>query len=141
MANTIDHSMEKNAAFIAKLQECNINYINPFMLCCLFKDIYLNDYKYCPKLNKYRQIDHFWRIGIRSDITTNDIRFIFETNYYAINELQTQYLDDAQNFEVGDENNCVLQRKIKKCTEICIMLSSGVVYKEFIDCCKNGYLN
>ena len=30
---------------------------------------------------------------------------------------------------------------IKKLDEIYIMFNSGVVYKEFIDCYKNGYFN
>jgi hypothetical protein len=141
MANTIDHSMEKTAAFIAKLQEYDIYNINPFMLCCLCNDIYLKDYKYCPELNK--QIIHLWTSKYtKPSLTINDIRFIFETYVkYAIIELQTQYLADAQIFEDGDKNHCVLQRKIKKCAEICIMLNSGVVFKEFVDCFNNGYFN
>ena len=52
MANIIDHSMEKTAAFIAKLQEYDFNYINSFRLCCLCNDIYLKDYNKMVKGEK-----------------------------------------------------------------------------------------
>lgn len=142
MATTIDHSMEKTAAFIAELQEYDINYINPFMLCCLCNDIYLKDYKYCPEL-RYKQILYLWTSkNTNHTLKIDDIRFIFETYVkYAISELQGQYLADAQKYETSDENHACCQIKIKKCAEFCIILNSGVIFKEFIDCYKNGYFN
>ena len=142
MATTIDHSMEKTAAFIANLQEYDIYNINPFMLCCLCNDIYLKDYKYCPEL-RYKQIIHLWTSkNTNHTLNISDIRFILDTYVvYAIIELQGQYLADAQKYETSDENHACCQIKIKKCAEICIMLNSGVIFKEFVDCFKNGYFN
>jgi hypothetical protein len=143
MANTIDHSMEKTAAFIAKLQEYDIYNINPFMLCCLCNDIYLKDYIYNPYLNEYGQIIHLWTSKYTNhSLKIDDIRIILETYVmYDITELQGQYLADAQKYEASDEKYERCQRNIKKCIEFCIMLSSGVVFKEFVDCFNNGYLN
>ena len=142
MATTIDHSMEKTAAFIANLQEYDIYNINPFMLCCLCNDIYLKDYKYCPEL-RYKQIIHLWTSkNTNHTLNISDIRFILDTYVvYAISELQGQYLADAQKYKASDEKYECCQGNIKKLDEIYIMFNSGVVYKEFIDCYKNGYFN
>ena len=142
MATNIDHSVEKTEAFIAKLQEYNINYINPFILCCLCNDIYLKDYNYCPQL-RCGQMMYLWTSkNTNHTLNISDIRFIFDTYVvYAIIELQAQYLTDVQKYETSDEKYERCQRIIKKCSEFCIMLFSGVVYKEFINCYKNGYLN
>ena len=140
MANIIDHSMEKTAAFIAKLQEYEFNYINSFRLCCLCNDIYLKDYNYNPQLNTCGQIIHLWtHKDNKLILKIDDIRFIIETYVvYAITELQGQILAEPVKDESHYKN---FQKKIQKCSEICIMLNSGVVFKEFIDCYKNSYFN
>jgi hypothetical protein len=151
MANIIDHSMEKKAAFIAKLQEYDFNHINSFRLCCLCNDIYLKDYNYNPQLNKCGQIIHLWtliHLWTHKDnkliLKIDDIRFIIETYIvYAITELQGMLLTDALLIDAKkcESHHKNLQRKIQMCSEICIMLNSGVVFKEFIDCYKNSYFN
>ena len=142
MATNIETNIENTTNFINAVKKdiCNIN---SYSLCCLFKDIYLTNYKYCPQLNMCGQIIHLWTYKYTTTtINIDDIRYVFDICVKnSLYELQGQYLSDAQNFEDGDENHCVLQKNIKKCAEICIMLNSGVVFKEFIDCYKNGYLN
>ena len=141
MANIIDHSMEKTAAFIAKLQEYDFNYINSFRLCCLCNDIYLKDYNYNPHLNTCGQIIHLWtHKDNKLILKIDDIRFIIETYVvYAITELQGMLLTDAKWCDESHLKN--FQKKIERCSEINIMINSGVVFKEFIDCYKNSYFN
>ena len=55
--------------------------------------------------------------------------------------IQSEYLQESQQFEPQSSENENLQRKIKRATEIMIIIERGTIFKEFIDCYRHGYFN
>ena len=147
MATTIDHSMEntientiENTKYFINAVKKDICNINSYYLCCLFKDIYLKNYKYCPQL-RFGQIIHLWTSkNTTTTINMDAIRCVMDK--YAKNSmyvLEDKYVKEAHNSKMVEQEFII--ENIKKLDEIYIMFNSGVVYKEFIDCYKNGYFN
>jgi hypothetical protein len=108
-----------------------------------FKDICLKNYKYKPRFNEVNIIIHEWQNSLDDGILTLDIvrKFLTEDLLELISEIQSKYLQEAQQFEVSSSEHEILQRKIKKIAEICIKFRKSDIYTNFIDYYRNGYLN
>jgi hypothetical protein len=107
------------------------------------KDICLKNYNYKPRFNEVNIIIHEWNHKENNSILTLDSvrKFLTEDLCEIMSELQGKYLSEAQHFEVFSSEHEILQRKIKKIAEICIMIEKRVLFKEFIDFYRDGYFN
>jgi hypothetical protein len=134
--------MDNTEEFINTLRKDLWN-IQPFYLACIYKDICFKNYKYNPRCDNCNRIIHEWEHNFNHRIITVDmIRNIMIYDMYdMVTELQTEYLNEAQHYNPSDENHEKYQIQLKKIAEICILISRGVFFKEFIDSYKNGYFN
>ena len=48
-------------------------------------------------------------------------------------------MEESQKYETNTDEFDVIQRKINNITEKCILINSGEVFKEFVDCYRKGY--
>lgn len=134
--------MENVEEFMTILeQECYV--LSVFKLSCMFKDICLKNYNYKPRLSNCNQIIHEWEnYFIDKTLTVDIIRQMFEENVRPLlHDLEIKYLVETQKYDPSDEIHNQYMRKVKKLAENDIMIRNGILYKEFIDCYRNGYFN
>ncbi len=107
------------------------------------KNICFKNYNYKPRFNEVNMIIHEWKHKIDNSILTLDTvrKFLTDDLFEIMSKLQCNYLQDAQNFKLNDDNQENFQRKIKKIAYICIILREGYIFKSFIDNYSNGYFN
>jgi hypothetical protein len=107
------------------------------------KDICLNNYNYKPRMSEVNTIIYEWQHKLNNNIITIDqVRlFLTETLYEIVNKLKTDYIADSFKYVLMSQAHDNLQRKIKKSSEFCITINKGIIFKEFIDCYRNGYFN
>lgn len=124
-------------------EERNFYHLQPFDLCCKYKDICLKNYTYKPRKYTYDHIIHEWEHNFKDKtINVDMIRQVLVKDIWELfSELQNKYLQESQYFEPNEGKHENLQRKIKKIAEICIVIQKGLIFKEFIDCYRNGYFN
>ena len=117
--------------------------LQAFGLCCKYKDICLKNYTYKPRKNDCNQIIHEWEHKFKDKIITVDIirQILVNDIFEMFSDLQSECLQESQKFEPNEYEHEVLQRKIKKIAEICIIIEKGELFKEFINCYRYGYLN
>ena len=132
--------MENIDEFIRRCTN-DLSHISYFLLACNYKDICLKNYKYTPKLNNCNQIIHEWSHNYKDKILNTDIirDILVKDIYTTFSDLQNEYLQKSRHIEPNDEEYEKSSRNIKKLAEICISINNGKLYKEFIDCYKNGY--
>ena len=138
----IENNIENTTKFVTAIFE-DICLNNSYHICCLCKDIFLKDYNYNPQLNKCGQIIHLWEhTRFRDVLTICDIRYVLGNYLFSqMQELEYEYLAKSQNYEPNDDEHEKIQRNIKHFAQYAVLFSSGVVYKEFIDCYNKGYFN
>ena len=120
---------------------------NKFQWCCLINDICFKNYCYRPQF-KGRQTIHLWEHQYTTNIlTVTHVRLIFQTHISELfSNLIDYYLEESRKYEPTNTSERefnewqVNQRKmIKKIDEKDIMIKSGELFKEFVDCYRNGY--
>lgn len=117
-----------------------------FEWCCLVKDICFKNYCYRPEF-RGPKISHIWEHQYTTNIlTVTQVRPIFEIHIFKLlSDLQNYYLEESQKYEPTNTSERefnewqVIERKMKKIGENLIMFQSGEVFKEFVDCYRNGY--
>ena len=132
----------KNAhEFVSIIRE-NIMELELFSLACFYKDICMNDYEYCPTINKQGIKEHLWRHKLTNKIINMDIiRYILTTFMSKkIDKILNEMMSAVASFTFNDIQFIHLHRKISKLIEIGVYVRKGRLYKEFIDLYKNGYL-
>jgi len=117
-----------------------LDYRTKFEWCRLVNDICFKNYCYRPQF-KGRQTIHLWEHQYNTNIlTVTHVRLIFEIHISKLlSNLQNYYMEESQKYETNIDEFDVIQRKINKITEKCILINSGEVFKEFVDCYRNGY--
>lgn len=133
--------MENVEQFMAIINE-DICSLHTFKLLCIFKDMCLKNYKYKPRLGNCNQIIHEWQhFKSYETLTVDTMRKILTHDVFEImTELQLKYIAKIR-IESKYKTHYGLQKKIKKLSDICIMLEKGLLFKEFIDCYRDGYFN
>lgn len=116
--------------------------ITSFSLSCLFNDVCLRNYIFKIQHNSSGQIMYSWENKYNEKkLDVTDIRTVLTIYIFdIISEIQNKYICESQHYEQSEYKNEVNQRKIKKSAEIMLMIKKGIIFKEFIDCYKNGYL-
>jgi hypothetical protein len=138
--------MENIEEFTTIIMNNIMDYITAFDVCCLVKDICFKNYCYRPEF-RGPKISHIWEHQYNANIlTVTDIKLIFQTSIFnLINDLHNAILKESQKYEPSSTYEWevneweVIQRKMKKISEILIMFQSGEVFKEFVDCYRKGY--
>jgi hypothetical protein len=132
-------NMRENFGKFMQILKNNITDITTFEICCLFKDVLLENYVYKPNLTHYNQVTHMWEHRLtRETISINQIRKICKEIRYKLLNIQNEFLQNLDDSTLENETNNT--RKIKHIAELCIYIHSGDLYKEFIDCFRKGYL-
>jgi len=119
----------------------------PFVFCCAFHDICLRDYKYfavtdCDSNFNYK---FYWsnKKGLNPDtrhLYVEHIRRILMYDMYdVVKKLHSSFLEQLQEYNLYTDSYAYCQEKIKKCSEWLQQIENGDIFKEFIDCYKNGY--
>jgi hypothetical protein len=112
---------------------------NYFEASCVYKDVWLKNYKYKPRLDICNQVIHEWEHSFKEEtLTVDTIRQILVREVFELaSELQKRYLFESQ---LNGENE-TLEIKIKNISKICIFIKNGILFKEFIDNYRLGYFN
>ena len=136
----MENVMENESKFLSVIKE-NLK-INNFEFCCIFNDVFLQNYNYTPRYNKINKIIYEWVHNTTQEvISLTDIRIYLTTTlrmrFYRLND---SYLNDLCNVESDSREFKILKDKSNKIFEFSIMLEKGDIYKEFVDCYKNSYL-
>jgi hypothetical protein len=124
--------------------------ISNFEFVCMFKDIFLKNYcykSYTSSTNS-NQIVHEW-VNNKNDtiiLSINDIRnYLRENIIDRLIDLSNQYIDNQHvvkmQFTPGCNPHILNDYKIKYIQKKQNSIKNGEVYKEFLDCYKNGYFN
>ena len=131
----------ENIDELQKKIEENIFEISPFYLSCIFKDICLKNYVYRPTFGTCNEIIHQLQHKYSRQLMTLDMlrKLLVDDIFDLLSELQVKYLSESQKYNGNVNAHEILQRKIKKLYEICIIIHKGLVFKEFIDNYRNGY--
>jgi len=120
----------------------------PFVFCCAFHDICLRDYKYFAVTNSDSNFNYkfYWsnKINVNPDtrylLYVHHIRImLINCMYDVVKELHSSFLEQLQQPKLENEKYVSYQTKIEKCSEWLRIISEGKIFKEFIDCYKNGY--
>ena len=118
-----------------------------FTFCCAFHDICLRDYKYFVVTNSDSNFNYkfYWsnKKGLNPDtrhLYVDHIRqMLMKDMYRAIEVLQVSFIEQLQEYDTYSYGYACCQSKIKKCSEWLLIISEGKIFKEFINCYKNGY--
>jgi hypothetical protein len=131
-------NMRENFSKFMQILKTNIFDMTTFEICCLFKEVLLENYIYKPNLTYYNQVTHMWEHRLtRETISINQIRKMCKEIRNRLLNIQKDFLQNLDDITLENETNT---RKIKHIAELCIYIHSGDLYKEFIDCFRKGYL-
>ena len=124
------------------------NAIPNFEFVCMFKDICLKNYHYKSYYSSENsnQIVHEWVYNTNTSLilNINDIRTYLRKDIFERHiELSNHYTEVIQQFWLspGDKQYILTDCKIKYIQQKQHSIKNGEVYKEFLDCYKNGYFN
>jgi hypothetical protein len=116
----------------------------PFVFCCAFHDSCLRDYRYISPSKSKFDSKFYWenRNKLTPDrhLYVDHIRRILMYDMYdVVKKLHSSFLEQLQEYNLYTDSYAYCQEKIKKCSEWLRIISEGKIFKEFIDCYKNGY--
>lgn len=121
----------------------------PFAFCCAFHDICLRDYKYFAVTNYDSNFCFKFYWANKKNLNPNpDTKYLYVDDIRRIlmnimcdvvKDLQSSILEKLEEHNLNDKKYCQYQSKIKKCSEWLRQIENGMIFKEFIDCYKNGY--
>ncbi len=119
----------------------------PFVFCCAFHDSCLRDYKYFAVTNSDSNFNYkfYWsnKKNVNPDtryLYVDHIRRILMNDMYdVVKKLHSSFLEQLQEYNLYTDSYAYCQEKIKKCSEWLQQIENGDIFKEFINCYKNGY--
>ena len=122
-------------------------YITSFQILMMFKNTFLKGTIYQPFLGHHGLQTvppiHRWTKAYGHEMYyADDVMEVLTSGLKTyFNNIQSQCFLEVQEYSSGDQQHELIQKKIKKISELCILADRGELYKSLIDNYKLGYFN